>query len=356
MGDDAARTDDFDRERLEAWLATQVPGFLMADAPLAIEALPGGHSNLTFVVRSGARTLVLRRPPRGDLAKAAHDMGREARLLTALAGHAKAPRALGQSDDTRIVGAPFFVMEHIVGTIVRRKLPPEFPASDAGAFRALGLAAARALADLHRADWQTLGLGDLYRGAGYAARQVKGWGARWDAARTEPVPAMDAVFAELARQVPADGPPSLVHNDFKFDNLVVAPDDPSRIIGVLDWELATIGCPWMDVGTSLGYWVEAGDPAIFRAIGVVPTDLPGNLDRLGFLRAYEDARGEAVPRAVFYFAFGLFKIAVIAQQIYRRFVMGQANDPRFAMLGKAVAAAADLATRALERDRLSDLA
>ncbi len=352
-----------DTERLRHWLSANVADFLVGersalfanDAPLELTAFPGGHSNLTYLLKSGAHTLVLRRPPQGDLAKAAHDMGREARLLTALAGHAGAPRVRGQSSDASIVGAPFFVMDHVPGTIVRRKLPPEFTPTPDG-FRALGLATARALAELHRTDWRALGLSELYRGDGYAARQIKGWGSRWDAAQTEPVPAMDELFAALARDVPADGPPSLVHNDFKFDNLVLDPFDPGRIVGVLDWELATIGCPWMDVGTSLGYWAEAADPQVFRAIAVVPTDLPGNLDRAAFLAAYEAARGAEVPRPVYYFAFGLFKIAVIAQQIYRRFVLGQASDPRFALLGKAVLAAAELAARALDRNRVSQLA
>ncbi len=347
--------EELDREALTRWLAERAPELM--GAGVEVTQFPAGHSNLTYLVRVGegerARELVLRRPPFGSKVKSAHDMGREFTILRALAGRFPVPRPLWHEADAAVLGAPFYTMERVVGVIPRKKLG--VPDAHAGTYARLSEALVRTMAALHAVDWRAAGLEGLYRGPGYARRQVEGWARRWEDARTEEVASVEALKRELLGDVPEDDGATIVHNDLKYDNLVLDPGDVGHVRAVLDWEMATVGCPLMDLGTSLGYWVEAGDPPAVRMLAFVPTTEPGNLDREGVVRRYEELTGRVVTRPVFYFVFGVFKLAVVGQQIYQRFVTGKTQDKRFAIFGPAVRTLGELGVRALDLGRLSRL-
>jgi aminoglycoside phosphotransferase (APT) family kinase protein len=318
------------------------------DGAVEVRQFGSGYSNLTYLVRCGGHEMVLRRPPAGSTVKTAHDMGREYTILSRLHPvYALAPRPLAACDDPEVLGAPFYLMERVEGVILRAPgagaaappLPPETA-------RGLAEALIDNLARLHALDWRAAGLAELGRPEGYAARQARGWGERWRAARTDPVPEVDEVAAWLAANVPPEsGAAALVHNDYKHDNLVLDPEDLTRIRAVLDWEMATIGDPLLDLGTTLGYWVEAGDPEELRRLAFGPTAAPGTPGRAALARRYAEASGRALPPLAFHYAFGLFKIAVIAQQIYLRYQRGLTRDPRFAALPAAIRALGGQAAR-----------
>jgi aminoglycoside phosphotransferase (APT) family kinase protein len=353
-------------ERLAAWLRDQLQPPPPA-APFTVEQFPGGHSNLTYLLRwgeDGARQAVLRRPPLGASVKTAHDMGREHRVLSRLHPHyPRAPRALAACDDPAVLGAPFFVMERVPGVILRRPrlpagldLPPE-------RLRQLSEALVDALVELHAIDASdagAAGLGSLGAPAGYVARQVSGWTERWQRARTDPVPDADAAAAWLATHQPRrtaaaeQSGATLLHNDFKYDNLVLTAS-LDGIAAVLDWEMATLGDPLMDLGTSLAYWPDADDEEAMQHLPVGPTALPGNLSRAAVVERYARRSGRDVTEILFYYVFGLFKVAVIAQQIYHRYRSGLTADPRFAALAGAVRLLARTATQAIARRRIDRL-
>jgi aminoglycoside phosphotransferase (APT) family kinase protein len=285
---------------------------------------PGGHSNLTYLITVGDRELVLRRPPFGSKVKSAHDMGREVRVLSKLAPvFPKAPRPVHHCEDPAILGAPFYLMERLTGVVLRRGA-----VVDAAAARRTSTALVDGLVELHALDYQAIGLGDFGHPEGFVERQVTGWSKRYRDAETDSIPEMDAVSAWLAAHLPKSPPPTIIHNDFKYDNLVFD-DKLERIIGILDWEMATIGDPLMDLGTTLCYWVEAGDPPEMQAIGFGPTAAPGNLTRREIAERYAAATGRDLSNITFYHCFGLFKTAVVTQQIYYRFKMGLTKDARF---------------------------
>jgi aminoglycoside phosphotransferase (APT) family kinase protein len=212
--------------------------------------------------------------------------------------------------------------------------------------RGICLAAVDTLAELHAVDWRAAGLEGIGRPEGYVRRQVEGWTERWRKAMTDEVPEMDEVAAWLAAHLPAEGAPAVIHNDFKYDNLVLDPADLTRVQAVLDWEMATLGDPLMDLGSTLAYWAEAADPPELKMFGV--THLPGNLDRRGVVERYARTTGRDVSGIAFYHVYGLFKVGVIAQQIYARFRAGKTKDPRFAGLLHVVRAAARKAAQVVE--------
>jgi aminoglycoside phosphotransferase (APT) family kinase protein len=334
---------------LEAYLRNHLPDL---SGPLVVEQFARGFSNLTYLLRFGDREMVLRRPPFGNTVKSAHDMGREYRVLSKLwAVYPPAPRPLLFCDDPGVMDAPFYVMERHRGIILRQQLPPGLTI-DAPTARRLSTALIDALADLHALDYNAAGFGDLGRPDGYVARQVSGWIERYAKAKTDDLPAMDRVARWLAERLPRESPPSMIHNDFKYDNLVLDPGDPTRIVAVLDWEMATVGDPLMDLGTTLGYWVEADDPPGLRRNATGPTALRGSLTRRELVDRYAERTGRDVADAVFYYAFGLYKIAVIVQQIYARYVRGHTRDARFARLNELVAVLADQADRSAEGGRV----
>lgn len=325
-------TDTLPLKPLNAWLAEQAPA---VGTVQSVERFPGGFSNLTYKLTTSTGAFVLRRPPDGVGPGIAHDMPREAGILSVceLRG-IPAPRALGTCTDASVIGAPFYVMEYMEGTILRGAQAPK--GYDAETFAALSERFLDTLVAIHGATPSDPVVGGLGRPLGYVQRQVEGWTARWEKSKTDAVPAVDELAKWLDANQPSESGACLIHNDFKYDNLVLDPKQPGRIIAVLDWEMATLGDPLLDVGTSLGYWIEAGDHPAFKALGLGMTALPGNYTRAQLWERYLKKSGRSSRAATWYHAYGVFKIAVIAQQIYARYRSGVATDARFASLGEAV--------------------
>jgi aminoglycoside phosphotransferase (APT) family kinase protein len=336
-------------ERLEAWLKMQLPEMT---GPLFVEQFPAGHSNLTYLLRCGANELVLRRPPFGNQVKSAHDMAREFRVLSRLSKvFPAAPRPYAYCDDESVIGSPFYVMERRRGLILRSPAPTQL-ALDPDMAGRLSTALVEQLALLHSIDYRAAELADLGKPDGYIERQVSGWTKRYEQAQTGDVPEMNRVARWLAEHLPGESRAAVIHNDYKYDNVVLSPDDPARIVAVLDWEMATLGDPLMDLGTTLGYWIEAGDPEELKQTAFGPTAVPGSLTRRELVARYEERTSRAVPNALFFYCFGLFKIAVIVQQIYARYVRGHTRDSRFARLGDLVGVLARQAEAALRTEKL----
>ncbi|MEO8703681.1 MAG: phosphotransferase family protein [Kofleriaceae bacterium] len=329
-------------------LAAYIDRELGTHGAVSVEQFPGGHSNLTYCVRHGDREYVLRRPPVGSKVKSAHDMGREVAVLSKLAPvYARAPRVFAYESTGEVLGAPFYLMERRRGVILRRELPAEL-ASDHAKIRRVCELLVDALVELHAVDYTAAGLGDFGKPAGYIERQVSGWTERYRGSQTDDIAEVTEVAAWLAAHRPAEGPPALIHNDFKFDNVIFDVGLES-ITGVLDWEMTTIGDPLMDLGTSLSYWAQASDPSKYHALPFGPTAQPGMLTREDIARRYLERSGRRTDELVFYYAFGLLKTAVIAQQIYYRFAKGLTQDQRFASFIFAVRLLADMAKSAIDR-------
>jgi len=340
----------FDSDGVEAFLRDSIPGL---QGKMVIQQFPSGHSNLTYLVTFGDRELVLRRPPFGTKAKTAHDMGREYRILSALKDvYPYCPTPLAYTEDTDVIGCPFYVMERIRGIIVRREFPAglaDSPEKVAGLCRKL----VQVHHQLHAFDYRQVELENFGKPAGYVRRQVTGWSQRYRAARTPDAPDCEEIMAWLEEKMPPDFPkPAIIHNDFKLDNVVLDKDNPGKIIGVLDWEMATVGDPLMDLGSSLAYWVQKGDPPEMLAIRFMPTDIQGALTRDELVDHYADLAGWAIDNYDFYYCFGLFRLAAIAQQIYYRFYHGQTKDKRFEAMILGVQALEKAARLNIERSDL----
>ena len=347
--------EELDTAALATFLVRAVPGWeeVRADS-MDVAQFGAGFSNLTYLVRADGRELVLRRPPRGVGPGSAHDVLREYRLLAALRPtYARVPRMLAACDDPQLLGAPFYVMERVRGVILRGA--PGEASLAATTMRGLAERFVDEMAALHALDWRAAGLAELGRPEGYVERQVEGWSRRWLASRTGDVATIDAAAAWLAAHRPTERGAALIHNDFKYDNLVLDPSDLTRVVAVLDWEMATLGDPLMDLGTSLGYWADADDPPALRALGLGLTAAPGSLSRAELVERYARITGRDVSGALFYYVFGLFKLAVVAQQIYARYVRGLTRDPRFASLDASVSALGRMADRAVSLGRIDRL-
>jgi len=341
--------EELDTARLEEYLRQVRPDLT---GPVAIAQFPSGHSNLTYLVRAGGEELVLRRPPAGKKPKSGHDMHREWVMLSALHGpFPYAPEPVAYCEDPAVLGAPFFLMRRIRGLILRRDLPPDLHL-EPGAMRALCERLIDVHRELHALDYHELGLEGLGHPEGYVERQIEGWSRRYRDARTPDVPDFEEVMAWLAEHRPPERGTSVIHNDYRFDNVVLDPGDPLRIVGVLDWEMATIGDPLMDLGASLAYWVEEDDPPDLQAIRLVPTHLPGALTRQELVQRYLEGTRIELDDFSFYYVYGLFRLAGIAQQIYYRFYHGQTADPRFGRLGQAVHVLEHAARRVMARGGL----
>lgn len=336
--------EELDLATLESYLKDNIPDL---SGDLVVEQFPSGFSNLTYLLRVGERELVLRRPPFGSKVKSAHDMGREYRVLSGLHPvYPQAPKPLAFCQEEDVLGADFYVMERIKGIIFRGKKPEGFSA-DPETVKASCEALVKNLADLHALDYEAAGLGSLRKDGSYVERQVKGWIKRYYGSQTDDIPAIDETAKWLEANYPEDTGAVLVHNDYKFDNVVLAVDDITRIIGVLDWEMCTIGDPLMDLATTLGYWNEANDPSM----GIVQCFLtlePGALTRKEVAAYYATLTGRDVSNIQFYFVFALFKLAVIVQQIYYRYKKGLTKDDRFAPLIMMVGALGIKATACIE--------
>jgi aminoglycoside phosphotransferase (APT) family kinase protein len=326
--------EELDLNAAERFLKHNIPGL---EGRPSVEQFPSGYSNLTYLVRFGDKELVLRRPPFGRKAKTAHDMGREYRILKALNPvFPYCPKPLVYTEDESVLGCPFYVMERIHG-IILRKIPPKGLEITPDQMRSLCENLLDVHCELHAIDYKAIGLEGFGKPEGYVRRQVEGWSERYKAARTPDAPAFEKVMDWLHDKMPPAFPkPAVIHNDFKFNNVVLDPDNLLKIVGVLDWEMATIGDPLMDLGCSVGYWIQRDDPPDFQATGTLPTNLPGALTRDEMVKRYAEKTGILINNFDFYLCFGFFRLAVIAQQIYYRFYHGQTKDQRFKSLIIAV--------------------
>ena len=346
--------EGLDTGKLFAYLREELPGMA---GPLTVEQFPAGYSNLTYLLRSGELELVLRRPPVGAKIKTAHDMSREYRILSHLFPvYPKVPRPVLYCEDESVIGAPFYVMERVKGVILRAQPPKDLDLS-IDVMHNISEAFIRNLAEIHAVDYEAAGLGEMGQPAGYVRRQIEGWTKRYYNARTDEVETVERLASWLSEHMPPDqAQAALIHNDYKYDNVVLAPDELARVVAVLDWEMATIGDPLMDLGTSLGYWVDPEDPDEWQRYGFGLTSLPGNLRRSELVERYAKATGRDISDPVFYYAYGLLKTAVIVQQIYYRYRQGFTKDERFANLASLVRACGHMAARAIELGRIDRLA
>jgi aminoglycoside phosphotransferase (APT) family kinase protein len=332
---------ELDTTKLEAWLADN--GLA---GPITVQQFPRGYSNVTYLLRVGDREVVLRRGPPGVAIASAHDMGREHRILSHLrAVWPKVPRVIAMCDDPTVIGGAFYVMERVSGVILRAKLPQGL-ALPPERMRHLSEALVDTLAEIHGVDLAAAGLADLGKPAGYNARQVRGWTERYEKAKTDAIAEMDDVARWLAANTPTESAATLIHNDFKFDN-VVLDESLDRVVAVLDWEMSTIGDPLMDLGCALSYWVEEKDPAMLRATRFGPTDLPGCSSRAEIVARWEQRTGRTATNMPFYYAFALFKLAVVAQQLYLRYVRGLTTEQRYAFMIEGVKGLSRAAARVI---------
>lgn len=318
--------EELDAAAVDAWLKPRMPH--LRGVP-RVSQYAGGASNWTYRLRYDNDDLILRRPPAGKKAKSAHDMGREFRIQRALEPvYAFVPKMYAHCEDEAVIGAEFYVMQRLDGLILRKN-PPRGLSLPPERVRALCTHVLDTLIALHQVDHRAAGLEQLAPGAGYTRRQIDGWSKRYSDARTWNVPSGRGIMAWLQANLPADETICLTHNDFRFDNVVLDAADPTRVIGVLDWELATLGDPLMDVGNLLAYWVEAGDDAIARDTRRQPTHLPGMFTRREVMDYYSQRTGLRPRSWTFYEVYGLFRLSAIAQQIYYRYHHRQTRNPAF---------------------------
>ncbi|MBP7475131.1 MAG: phosphotransferase family protein [Pyrinomonadaceae bacterium] len=364
--------EEIDVERLSAFLGEELD---LPTGEIGVEQFPAGSSNLTYLVRLGratcesprvskgdtltaatdAREYVLRRPPFGNTVKSAHDMQREFDVLSKLSAiYTPAPKPLIFSRDVSIIGSEFYLMERRSGLIIRGKIPGTYETLISSQDSRLDVCRSfiQNLADLHRLDYKAAGLESLGRADGYNRRQVEGWTKRYFAAKTDTWDDLEKAITWLNDNIPTESGASLIHNDYKFDNVMLDPTDLTKITAVLDWEMVTIGDPLMDLGTTLGYWMskDVGDELLNMPFN--PRVLMENITRQQLVEMYSESLGRKIPDMLFYYVFGTFKIAVIAQQIYARYVKGFTRDMRFANFDKFVAALGKIAASAIARDSI----
>ena len=342
--------EEIDPSAVKAFLQENIDG-LTGD--LTISQFPSGFSNLTYLIDIGGRQMVLRRAPIGARVKAGHDMGREYRILKAIHPvFPYCPKPLAYTQDNAIIGAPFFVMEKLSGIILRKDLPKGLAFSMKQAEN-LCRRLTDLQADIHSIDVKKAGLDFIGKPQGYVQRQVDGWTSRYGKAKTPDAPDFESVMAWLKDKMPEDTDcPAIVHNDYKLDNVVLDPARPEKIMGVLDWEMATYGDPLMDLGNSLAYWVEKNDPDDMQMMRTMPTNMAGAMTRQEILDYYEKRTNRSTRQFDFYYCFGLFRLAVIAQQIYYRFFHKITNNKRFAVLIFAVIGLEKTALKVIESSDL----
>lgn len=327
---------------------------------IEISQFPSGSSNLTYCIKIGADEYVLRRPPFGNQVKSAHDMSREFNVLSKLGEVYKpAPKPLIYCDDESVIGSEFYLMERRKGLIIRGKLSE--PPAVAGGLTLENSEDLRKkvvksfienLVDLHVLDYKKIGLGDLGKPEGYATRQVEGWTKRYFNAKTDEHAELEKAIEWLNAEIPESHGAALIHNDYKFDNVMLNPENLTEIVAVLDWEMTTIGEPLMDLGSSLAYWMSKDAGAELLSMPFNPRVLMENISRSELVEIYEEKSGKQVSDIVFYYVFGTFKLAVIAQQIYFRFVKGFTKDQRFATFNYFVNSLGKIALNAIEKGKI----
>ena len=316
----------FDEARVGAYLREHIAD-LVGDADIIFDQFPGGAANLTYRAVAGDVELVLRRAPLGPVAKGAHDIEREYRVLSRLwRAFPQAPRAYLYCDDPDIMGKPFVVMERRTGYVVRASWPPGF-GEDVAVRRHLASELVETLADLHLVDPTAVGLDDLGHPDGFVERQIAGWALRWDAAKTRSVPAMDDARRLLERDEPVPQAVSVLHNDYKLDNTMVSA--AGDLVAVFDWDMATRGDPLVDVGTLLAYWADPDGPT-YPVFGERAVTLTPYMPKAEVAARYAQRSGLDLSGVHYYEGLALYRIAVIIEQIYGRFIAGQTSDERFA--------------------------
>ena len=320
--------EDFDLAAVERHMRENIEG--LPDGGLEVRQFPSGASNLTYLVKIGDWEGVLRRPPLGPLPPKAHDMGRESKLLKKLhEAFPLAPKPYFFCEDESIVGAPFYAMERREGVIVDASFPGGVELTDE-LRRGISRTVVDTFVELHAVDWQKAGLGELGRPEGFLERQVKGWIGRYDKAKTEEIEEVEPLTEWISRDIPGSPPATIVHNDYKLNNLLLSPEDLTEVRAVLDWEMATIGDPLFDLAVSLSYWVEDGDSQELKEVLPTVASTPGFMTRREFIDRYAEMSGRDLSNMHWYVVFGYFKLAVILQQIYARWHSGQTKDDRFA--------------------------
>lgn len=319
---------------------------------ISVERFTGGYSNMTYLIKvNGCQEYVLRTAPKGANVKSGHDMHREFNILKKVkASMGCVPAVYLFSDDHRVTGEDFFLMEKVEGYILRagQNIMP-----DQRQMMVMADSFIRKFTEMHDLDIDAAGLTEIGFPENFITRQISGWSRRYEAARTHDIPEMETLMSWLSGHVPYAGKPGLIHNDFKYDNLIY--DEQFDIKAILDWEMSTVGEPLMDVGGSLAYWADPDDPEWFRALNLNLTTLPGNPDRAAFLHSYSKITGRDPGSGVFWYAYGLLKLAVIAQQIYKRYYLGYTKEKKFAQLDKAVKACAVMAVQSIQKGRISNL-
>ncbi len=338
--------EELDRAAVDAYLKTRLES--LHGTP-EIRQYPSGASNLTYAVNYPGRALVLRRPPVGKKPKSGHDMGREFRIMQALDGIYAVPKALLYCADDSIIGAPFYVMERVEGVLIKGAIPKEW-----GWGETEGAKLCRAffdkLIELHAIDYEAIGLGDFGKPEGYVARQIMGWERRYERARTPDVEGFEDVRQWLQDHMPAvEHAPAILHGDFRIDNMILDAQNPFEIRAVLDWEISALGDPLMDLGNTLAYWIEAGDPPAMRALARQPSWAPGMMSRAEVLAYYAQKTGRDVSGFSFYYAYGVWRLAVILQQIYYRYYHGQTQNAAFADFAGGVNALGNYCRAVIEK-------
>ena len=339
--------EEIDQAKLNDFLQKHAAG---VGTVIEIQQFAGGFSNLTYCLKTAEKEYVLRRPPFGANIKSAHDMGREFKVLSLLkSNYDKVPFPVVYCEDMEVMNAPFYVMERIQGVILRATNAPKLQLP-ADVLRKTSEALIDNLVTLHALDIEQTGLIQLGKPEGYVQRQVEGWTKRYYNAETDKIESLDKIAEWLKNNLPAEQNGAFLHNDYKYDNVVLHPDDLSKITGVLDWEMATVGDPLMDLGGTLAYWSEAGDSDEIKFFNL--TWLPGNLSRQQVIERYAAKSGRDISNILFYYLFGLYKNAVIAQQIYARWKQGHTQDPRFGGLLPIIKGLGARAMQALESEKV----
>lgn len=321
--------EELDLPAVNDWLKLQIPALAKHSALPGVTQYSGGASNWTYCLDYPDQSLILRRAPKGTKAKGAHDMGREYRLQSALKPvYRYVPDMLAHCESSKVTGAEFYVMEKLTGIIPRKNFPKAL-ALTPDITRQICTNVLDCMIELHKVDYQAANLAHLGKGAGYTQRQIEGWSQRYSKAKTWNVPSGKKVMKWLQANIPGHEQICITHNDFRFDNVVLNPTNPTEVIGVLDWELATLGDPLMDLGNTLAYWVEAGDGKLAQMSRRQPTHLNGMFTRKEVINYYLQKMDIALDDFTFYEVYGLFRLAGIVQQIYYRYHHKQTNNPAF---------------------------
>lgn len=327
--------EDFDREAVRRYLVEHLENVL-PDAPLQVRQFPSGASNLTYLLKMGDWEAVLRRPPFGPLPPKAHDMKRESEILKRLHPFFPlVPKVYLFCEDESVIGAPFYVMERIKGVVLDQQFPPGMKVDEA-VCRRISEAVVDTLVQLHQVDYREAGLASFGRPEGFLERQVRGWIGRYERVKTDDLPWVDSVSKWLLEHLPSSRETTIVHNDFKLNNMLLSPD-LSQVVAVLDWEMSTIGDPLFDLGVTLGYWISQDDSELLQeSISSPITMTPGFIRREEFIQRYAEKSGRDVSNIDYYLTFAYFKLAVVIQQIYFRWKAGQTQDPRFSTFDQRV--------------------